>query len=710
MKISGKIIEVDKKHHTLLVEIETNRRVNVWFQEDDYGIEIEMIYPGDTLYANDVEQDTEDMFFCPGLPLLLIRKDVEDVLKCFPNIPNREKIYRDLYRGLYEMQAEDLKKVYYVLSLYTERFFWRGEYPLQTVFEEKITVKEEAFFYRRWYQEVLTRQANMLGVRSKDFYKVGVSLADLPTIVKERPQTLFHLNNEPWLKTLNPELTKLDQKAIECGKYVHNQMVTYKHAGVPLESILKRFRRDPEAVIEKMVEEYHFTLFPTKRGLVLSHHRYFKPCEHIAKYLVNLQKEVIYKPKRFRFSPGITDEQREAVRTAMRKSVTIITGGAGTGKTRTLGELVKNLELNEIKYHIMTFTGKASSRIRSLTGYESHTIHRTLSDFPDDIQHVIIDETSMMETLLFGRFIRHANSVRQRFKITFIGDKNQLEPIGFGTLFAEMIKSEVIPVSTLTENFRFANGTKCMIIRNAEEILNNSGVVHEKNNFMMMEPGLGIVRQTILALKERGMKHDEFYILSPTNKPLDQLNMICQSIFTKGNVVFPDPKDKNKEWRIGDRVMVTVNNYEDRVFNGEEGTIVAFDYPHMVILFPDPTEGQREVRYKLEYLSRRKTGFDGETDELFPEPTCSLSDLKLSYAVTIDKCQGDQKKYILFYYPPGLFASADFMNSVRLYTGVTRCETLFFFIGNKKRYLQTMCTPPKIRCEVTADLLKYFSS
>lgn len=710
MKISGPIIEIDRKHHNFLVEINTNRRVNVWFQEENYDIEIDMFKTRDTIYSNQVEKDTEDMFYCTGLPLIKIRKHVNDILECFPNIPERRKIYRNLYREMFKLHEENLTSVYDAFSMYTERFFWRGETPLHTIFDDLITKKEEAYFYRRWYVEVLTRQANLLGVRNKDFHKLGVSLVNLPKIVQQKPHTLFHLNNKPWIETLEPEITKIDKKAIECGKYIHAQMVKYKHAGIPLEAILKRFRRESEKVIEKMVKEYPFTMFPTStNGLMLCHYHYFRPCEHIAKYLVLLKNKFVYNPKKFHFSKGLTIEQKDAIRTAMQENITMITGGAGTGKTRTLGELVKNLTLNDIKYHIMTFTGKASSRIRALTGYESHTIHRSLANFPDEIQHVIVDETSMMEILLFGRFIRTANSLRQKFKITFIGDQNQLEPIGFGALFSEIIKSKVFPVSTLTRNFRFVNGNECMIIKNSTEILRQSGVVHDKNNFMVMDPGLGNVRQTILALKERGMEKDEFYVLSPTNKPLDKINAICQSIFTKGQISFPDPKYKDKEWRVGDRVMVTVNNYDDNVFNGEEGIIDRFEYPHMIIIFPDLEQSVREVNYKLQYLPRKNINFGGESDERFPEPTCSLSDLKLSYGVTIDKCQGDQKKYILFYCPPGIYASPDFMNSKRLYTGVTRCEELFFWVGNRKKYEQIMLTGSKVRFEITKDLLKYFS-
>lgn len=62
----------------------------------------------------------------------------------------------------------------------------------------------------------------------------------------------------------------------------------------------------------------------------------------------------------------LDEEQKNSILGALNNRVCVITGGAGTGKSSTLVQLLYNLDLNNINYDVCSFTGKAVSRIRQL--------------------------------------------------------------------------------------------------------------------------------------------------------------------------------------------------------------------------------------------------------------------------------------------------------------------------------------------------------
>ncbi len=71
--------------------------------------------------------------------------------------------------------------------------------------------------------------------------------------------------------------------------------------------------------------------------------------------------------------------QRKAIVTALSRSIMILTGGPGTGKTTTLNAIIELYEKQGYRVMIAAPTGRAASRISDLTGYEASTIHRMLA-------------------------------------------------------------------------------------------------------------------------------------------------------------------------------------------------------------------------------------------------------------------------------------------------------------------------------------------
>jgi ATP-dependent exoDNAse (exonuclease V) alpha subunit len=153
---------------------------------------------------------------------------------------------------------------------------------------------------------------------------------------------------------------------------------------------------------------------------------------------------------------NILKEQAEICARIFAKSVSVISGGAGTGKTTIIKAIIQAIEKVDGKGVIIKLfapTGKAADRLREITGREALTIHSFLAsqgwlndnltfkregDNQADITTIIIDEASMLDLTLLGTLFRaiNWNSVK---RLIFVGDPNQLPPIGTGKVFADIL-------------------------------------------------------------------------------------------------------------------------------------------------------------------------------------------------------------------------------------------------------------------------------
>ena len=172
----------------------------------------------------------------------------------------------------------------------------------------------------------------------------------------------------------------------------------------------------------------------------------------------------------------ILDGQADICMKIFAKPVCVLSGAAGTGKTTVIRAILDNIERVHgvgASFLLMAPTGKAAERIKIQTGKRSSTIHSYLAktgwineNFTlkrsggksgQDINTIIIDESSMIDLNLFATLFRaiNWNSVQ---RLILIGDPNQLPPIGRGKVFAETIEwlKDEYPdnVGTLTYNIR----------------------------------------------------------------------------------------------------------------------------------------------------------------------------------------------------------------------------------------------------------------
>lgn len=139
------------------------------------------------------------------------------------------------------------------------------------------------------------------------------------------------------------------------------------------------------------------------------------------------------------------------------KPICVVSGAAGTGKTTIIKAIINAIEKahgSGTSFKLLAPTGKAADRIREKTEKSASTIHsflaqkRWLNDNltfkrsggikEEGILTYIIDEASMLDLNLIATLFRAINWATVQ-RLIFVGDPNQLPPIGRGRVFADII-------------------------------------------------------------------------------------------------------------------------------------------------------------------------------------------------------------------------------------------------------------------------------
>ncbi|MDO5027922.1 MAG: ATP-dependent RecD-like DNA helicase [Bacillota bacterium] len=392
-------------------------------------------------------------------------------------------------------------------------------------------------------------------------------------------------------------------------------------------------------------------------------------------------------------------QQKEAIKSAFKNRVLIITGGPGTGKTTTLKAILHIAEELGISYCLAAPTGRAAKRMEEATGQESKTIHRLLEyQFNGshmvfgkneenllDQEMVIVDEMSMVDTQLLTDLLRAMGS---RSRLILLGDVNQIPSVGPGNILKDLIGSSLLPIVELKKIFRQEGGSK--IVDNAHRI--NQGylpLLNEKGSdfFMIASKSEVETVNNIKSLVATRLKNfygfdpkKDIQIMTPMKKGLvgvENLNFELQNSlnppdFSKDELVFGACV-----FRLGDKVMQTKNNYQMEWEAYTEDRIV-YDSGSGIY------NGDIGFIKKVNSLSRTLVvDFDGREVSYTEE---DLKDLTLAYAITIHKSQGSEFPVVIIpiHYAPELLANRNL-----IYTAITRAKKLVVLVGKEQR-LKTM--------------------
>jgi len=384
-------------------------------------------------------------------------------------------------------------------------------------------------------------------------------------------------------------------------------------------------------------------------------------------------------------------QQAEAIRQAASAGVLLVTGGPGTGKTTILKGVLSLFGRMQLRCVLAAPTGRAAKRLTEVTGEEASTIHRLLEagidpatgnmvfardeSNPLKADVVIVDEMSMVDVLLLSDLLR---AVPQGKRLIFVGDPDQLPPVGPGCPFSDCLRSNSLPTVRLTEIFRQAQ--ESLIVMNAHRV--NRGEMPElrdvKHDFFFL-PGRSEdhMRQTIAQLcavrlpEKMGIPADQIQVLSPTRKGAvgtASLNQCLQAVL---NPAAPGKRERQFGdfcFREGDRVMQIRNNYDilwkktdgsqvgTGIFNGDVGTVTAID----------PAMETMTVTYD-----------DREADYDFTQ----LGELEPAYAVTVHKSQGSEYRAVILAAWNG---SPYLLSRSVLYTAITRARELLIIVGREE--------------------------
>ena len=371
--------------------------------------------------------------------------------------------------------------------------------------------------------------------------------------------------------------------------------------------------------------------------------------------------------------------QLEAIQTAIRSKIMVLTGGPGTGKSTTTMGIIRAFRGQKIL--LAAPTGRAAKRLSEVTGMEAKTIHRLLEfkppegykrkeDNPLEGDVLIVDESSMIDVILMYSLLR---AVPDGMRLILVGDVDQLPSVGAGNVLRDIIDSAVFPVIRLTRIFRQAASSR--IITNAHKI--NKGEFPDLTNrkgtdfFYQEVAEPEAAAQLIVDLVARrlpGYYHlpaQTIQVLTPMQRGVvgaANLNQRLQAAINPPRQ--PDKWGKGGEelhragytYRSGDKVMQIRNNYDKDVYNGDIGTIQSID----------PVERTLKIQFD---------------DRVVEYDVTELDEIVLAYATTVHKAQGAEYPIVVM---PVLMNHYVMLQRNLLYTGVTRAKKGLMLVGTKK--------------------------
>jgi len=392
---------------------------------------------------------------------------------------------------------------------------------------------------------------------------------------------------------------------------------------------------------------------------------------------------------------ALNKDQITAIRRSVNAPISIITGGAGTGKTTVMRALVRLFQNHGMEVSLAAPTNKAARRLSQQTGQSASSIHRLLEARPLEKEEraeqaakglgfkfcrdednpfrgsvIILDECSMIDTRLMAAVFR---ALGDGCRLVLVGDHHQLPPIGDGEPFKDLVSSDRIYKSELTKIMR----------TNPGQLLNNVTRIREKKHhdlefkkhptWEFIETGdddvatrRHVVEVASKIFKESGHDPYSFQIITPRKKG----HPLCVYELNKDFKEINFPHERTRFAR-GEKGICTGRSEHHDLLNGDIFTVVQ-------VL---PRQGNKPQQMVI-------------APELVPvglEPTMQvhLSDrsLETGWAITVHKYQGCEADLIIFVITDSMGA---FPNRNMIYTALTRAKNKVIVIGSKTAIMRSL--------------------
>ena len=391
-------------------------------------------------------------------------------------------------------------------------------------------------------------------------------------------------------------------------------------------------------------------------------------------------------------------EQLDTIHKSLHRTVSLITGKAGTGKTSIMRAIVKAYMENNYMMTASALSAMAAQRITEATEFPAMTIHRTLgcqglNDFTyNKDNHLItdvafLDEGSMVNASLFLHWLE---AIGDNTRIIISGDYKQLPPIGFGNVFSDLIEMfDESVVSKLVKPMRQAE--KSGILVDANKIRENINPISEKLQPRIIHGELQdmyymfrtnrqslfniAIKTFIKSVESDGI--DNVVIAVPRRKDClnstNEINKVIQNELL-GDVL-ESIEGFDTTFKLGAKVMQTVNDYDKNVFNGEIGYVTKISERY---------DGKK----KEEYCEVTYTDIFGK-DKIIEYTKKELTALDLAYAMTVHKLQGAGRKTVI-----GIIDNThhQLLDNCMLYTLLTRAKKRCLLLAEPEAFLQCIRT------------------
>lgn len=440
-----------------------------------------------------------------------------------------------------------------------------------------------------------------------------------------------------------------------------------------------------------------------------------------------------------------TAEQEKAMDTFARfmtdrdeRSVMVLRGAAGTGKTSLSAAIVRALLSLQQKLVLLAPTGRAAKVFSLYAGHPAYTIHRRIYrqksiESAFDLNYnsaqdtlFMVDEASMIanssnygESIFAGgqlmddlmRFVYNDRNCR----MMLIGDCAQLPPVGeteSPALQSDVLRSYGLRVYECNLNEVLRQSEESGILWNATEVrrLMYDGMyelpkVHF-NGFADIRnvPGDELIEQLASSYSQVGL--DDTIVVTRSNK---RANIYNQGI---RNTVL----DREEELCSGDQIMVVKNNYywrkEEFIANGDRAVIrrvrhvheqYGFRFADVTMTFPDYDDYELTATVLLDTLTSEAPALTREQQEILynkvledyadvpqkPERLKKVKEdkyynalqVKFAYAATCHKAQGGQWAHV--YVDQGYMTddmlTPEYMHW--LYTAFTRATEKLYLVN-----------------------------
>lgn len=409
----------------------------------------------------------------------------------------------------------------------------------------------------------------------------------------------------------------------------------------------------------------------------------------------------------------LDDTQRRAVRMAAEEAVAVITGGPGTGKSTILRALVRVYEAVDPKCVLLAApTGKAAKRLSETTGRSAATVHKLLrarqssgsggatvfavNEFnplpPRSV--IVVDEASMLDAEMAAALVR---ATPENGRLILSGDKNQLMSVGAGNILDDILSEEgsaLVPSVELVNVYR--QSANSLIAVGAENI--RGGRMPEMASsgdavFIPADDGeIADITEDLVAriLREKKYGPQDIAVLAPMmagNGGVAQLNQRLSGLLNPNGEPIPNflarfnDCPEKMQVKIGDRIMLSENDFEHDLVNGDTGAITRY--------FRGPSN--RPVV---------EVAFDhGKTVEY---PLHKWRCLLPAYCLTTHKSQGSQYPVVVL---PVARGHAKMLERRLFYTGWTRAQNQVFVVGDEGALYACLRNQGKPRTTALRDIL-----